>query len=114
MPHTPAKQLRFLGIDTRKQGSPQLYATDESYVLVGWKLSEDSKSRIEIPHGLLAFLERGSCIGTRLEDTGHGTFHLSGEPVTDADTLAQMKILDNEQSIEVPKAKEIRPDDAAS
>ncbi|WP_330182863.1 hypothetical protein OHB26_03875 [Nocardia sp. NBC_01503] len=107
-------QLRFLGVDTRKEGSPQLYATDESYVVVGWKLPEGDRHRIEIPHGLLAYLERGSCIGTRLEDTGHGTFELSGQPVTDPETLAQMKILDYEQSIVVPKAKEIRPDDAAS
>ncbi|MFI1914560.1 hypothetical protein [Nocardia sp. NPDC020380] len=107
-------QLRFLGVDTRKQGSPQLYATDESYVLVGWKPPVEDPRRIEISHGLLAYLERGSCIGTILEDTGHGTFHLSGEPVTDPETLAQMKIRDNEQSIEVPKAKEIRPDDEAS
>ncbi|MFD0365850.1 hypothetical protein ACFQZZ_30805 [Nocardia sp. GCM10030253] len=109
-------KLRYLGTDTRNNGSPTLYATDRcSYVVQGWKLPErDDRHIIEIPHPLLAYLEQGTCLGTRLEDTGHGTFILSGEPVTDTDTLAQMNTPDCEQSIEVPQGKEIRPDDATS
>lgn len=109
-------RLRYLGTNTRNDGSPTLYATDRrSYVVQGWKLSgRDERRVIEIPHPLLAFLEPGSCLGARLEDTGHGTFILSGEPVTDMEALAQMDTPDHEQSIEVPMAKEVRPDDATS
>ncbi|MFE3227189.1 hypothetical protein [Nocardia sp. NPDC059228] len=66
---------------------------------------------IEIPHALLAYLEYGTCLGTLLEDTGHGTFVLAGEPVTDATALTVIKPPAGERSIEVPRGKEIRPDD---
>ncbi|WP_255221956.1 hypothetical protein [Nocardia otitidiscaviarum] len=79
--------------------------------MIGWKLLEDDIRRVEIPHKLLGYLEPGSCLGARLEDSGHGTFYLEGEPITDPAELSQMKILEYEQSIEVPKAREIRPDD---
>ena len=108
-------KLQHLGADTRKDGSPTLFATDTgSYVLQSWKIPGRDERHIEIPHRLLGYLEPGWCLGTRLEDTGHGTFILSGEPVTDHEALSQMNTPDHEQSIEVPKAKEIRPDDATA
>jgi hypothetical protein len=111
-----AMRLRYLGKNTRNDGSPTLYATDRhSYVVQGWKLpGREDRNTIEIPHPLLAFLEPGSCLGARLNDTGHGTFVLSGQPVTDSEALAHMQTPKHEQSIEVPKAKEIRPDDATT
>ncbi|MGY2031495.1 hypothetical protein ACW9HR_26605 [Nocardia gipuzkoensis] len=64
---------------------------------------------IEIPHLLLGFLEPGTCLGTKLTDTGRGTFTLAGTPVTDSEALQQMNLPDRETAIEVVKGKEIRP-----
>ncbi|WP_245548741.1 hypothetical protein [Nocardia exalbida] len=58
---------------------------------------------------LLGFLEPGTCLGTKLTDTGRGTFTLSGTPVTDSGALQQMNLPDHETAIEVAKGKEIRP-----
>ncbi|WP_256668308.1 hypothetical protein [Nocardia cyriacigeorgica] len=35
--------------------------------------------------------------------TGRGTFTLSGRPVTEPDTLAQLDLAEDETAIEVPK-----------
>lgn len=101
-------RITFLGKHTQGGDSPTLYATDQSsYVVQGWKVPGHD-DRVEISHPLLAFLEPGTCLGVPLEDTGHGTFILSGQPVTDADVLAEMNIPDHETCIEVPQGKEIR------
>lgn len=103
--------LRFLGINSTSGQSPTLYASDrESYVIQGWRT--DEIDTIEIPHPLLAYLEPGTCLGALLRDTGHGTFMLSGKPVTDLEALALMDTPDHEASVEVPIAKEIRRDAA--
>jgi HD superfamily phosphohydrolase len=107
-------QLRFLGKSTNGGHSPTLYATDRSsYVVQGWKI-EGHEDQIEIPHPLLAYLEKGTCLGALLHDTGHGTFTLSGEPVTDPEALAQMDLPGHETSVEVPVGQEIRRDAAPS
>jgi len=96
-------RLTFLG----KGGSgtndcPTLYATDqESFLVQGWRTGTPEK--IEIPHLLTGFAEPRTYIGTTLTDTGRGTFLLSGRPITDADTLSQLKLSDDETAIEVPK-----------
>ncbi|MQY19348.1 hypothetical protein NRB20_24330 [Nocardia sp. RB20] len=106
-------RLKFLGKNTTGQQSPTLYASDEgTYVSQGWRT--DVPNQIEIPHRLLQFLEPGTCLGTLLTDTGHGTFTLSGRPVVDAETLAQMDIPAHELAVEVPVGQEIRPDASAS
>jgi hypothetical protein len=103
-------RLRFLGKNTGSHQSPTLYATDQgTYVVQGWRVP-DHPDLIEIPHPLLGFLEPGTCLGTRLTDTGHGTFTLTGEPVTDKEVLAQMDIPSHETCVEVPMGKEIRRD----
>ncbi|MRH90647.1 hypothetical protein GFY24_24935 [Nocardia sp. SYP-A9097] len=105
--------LTFLGKNTTGNQSPTLYLSDRgTYVCQGWKT--DTPGQIEIPHRLLEFLKPGTCLGTLLEDTGHGTFVLSGAPVTDLEALAQMATPDHEMSIEVPLGQEIRPDAVAS
>ncbi len=101
-------RLTFLGKNTQGGDSPTLYATDRgTYVVQGWKVPEHD-NRVEISHPLLAYLEPGTCLGALLHDTGHGTFILSGCPVTDPEALAEMKIPDHETCIEVPQGKEIR------
>lgn len=103
--------VRFLGKDTRQEGSPTLYMTHRnSYIVQGWKVPGRDDGVIEIPHPLLAYLEQGTCLDARLEDTGKGTFLLSGTPVTDADLLGMLNVPEHEQCIEVPAGIEERPD----
>ncbi len=101
--------LRYLGTDSQNGTCPTLFASDrDTYVIQGWRSGPDA-SMIEIPHALLGFLERGTCLGASLTDTGRGTFTLSGAPVTDQEALSQMDLPDHETSIEVSIGKEIRP-----
>lgn len=101
-------QLTFLGKDTQGGGSPTLYATDRgTYVVQGWK-RDGRPTQVEIPHRLLGHVEHGKCLGSHLDDTGHGSFVLSGEPVTDSEALAQMTIPRHETCIEVVAKKEVR------
>lgn len=105
-------RLTFLGKNTNKNGCPTLYRTDRNtYVVQGWRVP-GRDDVLAIPHPLLGFLEPGTCLGVLLQDTGHGTFLLSGEAVTDPEALAQMDIPDHETCIEVPVGKEIRGDAA--
>ncbi|MFJ1455132.1 hypothetical protein [Nocardia sp. N2S4-5] len=60
---------------------------------------------MEIPHLLTGFAEPGTFIGATMTDTGRGTFTLTGTPVTDSETLAQMDIYPDETVIEVRKAE---------
>ncbi|WP_067532257.1 hypothetical protein [Nocardia crassostreae] len=107
--------LRFLGVDTRNSGSPTLYASErDTYIVLGWEVPEQDSRNIEIPHRLLTYLEEGTCLGTLLHDTGHGTFLLEGEPVTDPAALEAINSSAGERSIEVPMGKEVRPDDATT
>ncbi len=102
-------RLRFLGTDSQNGTCPTLFASDKgTYVIQGWRTGPDG-SVIEIPHALLKFLEPGTCLGAQLTDTGHGTFTLSGTPVTDLEALQQMDLPGHETGIEVPIGKEIRP-----
>ncbi len=102
-------RLRFLGKSTNGGRSPTLYASDKgTYVVQGWRT--DRNNQIAIPHRLLEFLEPGTCLGTILHDSGHGTFTLAGEPVTDSEALEQMELPAHEASVEVPVGQEIRPD----
>lgn len=107
-------RLKFLGKSTTGTQSPTLYASDHNtYVVQGWRVP-GRPGQIEIPHPLLAFLEPGTCLGTVLHDSGHGTFTLAGEPVSDDEALSQMDVPDHELSVEVPIGQEIRPDALAS
>ncbi|WP_433662582.1 hypothetical protein ACQPW1_10770 [Nocardia sp. CA-128927] len=103
--------VRFLGTSSNYDGSPTLFATATGYLVQGW-LVQDREDTIEIPHRLLAFLEPGTCLSARLEDTGRGTFLLSGTPVSDSSILAEIEVPSHERCIEVPSAREIRPDDS--
>jgi hypothetical protein len=96
-------RLTFLG----KGGSggndcPTLYASDqETYVIQGW--ATDQSGMVEIPHLLTGFAEPRTYIGTTLTDTGRGTFVLTGRPITEPETLMQLKLAEDETAIEVPK-----------
>ncbi|MFC8531776.1 hypothetical protein [Nocardia sp. NPDC057227] len=102
--------MQFLGKNAGSHQSPTLYLSDRHTYVVQSSRVPDQPDLIEIPHPLLGFLERGTCLGAQLHDTGHGTFTLTGTPVTDTEALAQMLIPAHETSIEVPIGKEIRRD----
>jgi len=96
-------QLTFLGKETQGGGSPTLFTTDrDTYVVQGWKVEGDPTS-VEIPPRLLGHLEPRTCLGTRLRDTGRGSFILSGTLVTDVHALSQMDVPDHETCVEVAK-----------
>jgi hypothetical protein len=52
---------------------------------------------------LLGFAEPDTLVGATMTDTGRGTFTISGRPITDDETLAQLVLADDEMAIEVPK-----------
>lgn len=56
--------------------------------------------------------EAGTCLGALLHDTGHGTFLLTGDPVTDPAALAQMRLPGHESAVEVGVGVERRGDAA--
>lgn len=97
--------LKFLGKGGSGDGEcPSLFATDTStYVVVGWKT--ETPGTVEIPHLLLGFAEPDTFIGASMTDTGRGTFLISGRPIIDRETVAQMNMESHETAIEVPKAE---------
>ncbi|MBF6360561.1 hypothetical protein IU447_10575 [Nocardia farcinica] len=98
-------RLRFLGKGGSDVGGcPTLYATDNgTYLVQGWETGE--VATIEIPHLLPGFAEPDTYIRSRLTDSGRGTFTVTGRPVTEAETLAQLDLAANEAAIEVPKIR---------
>jgi hypothetical protein len=96
-------RLQFLGKGGSGQGQcPTLYATDQgSFLVQGWVTGEPAT--VEIPHLLLGFAEPDTLVGATMTDTGRGTFTISGRPITDDETLAQLVLADDEMAIEVPK-----------
>ncbi|UFS99685.1 hypothetical protein [Nocardia huaxiensis] len=97
--------LKFLGKGGSGDGEcPTLFATETStYVVVGWKT--DMPGTVEIPHLLLGFAEPDTFVGANLNDTGRGTFLVSGRPITEPETLNQMSVEPHETAIEVPKSE---------
>ncbi|MGW1742390.1 hypothetical protein ACWCPQ_26695 [Nocardia sp. NPDC001965] len=96
-------RLRFLGKGGSNVGEcPSLYASDQdTYVVQGWVTGQ--AETVEIPHLLTGFAEPDTFIGATMTDTGRGTFTLTGRPVTEPGTLAQLELADGETAIEVPK-----------
>ncbi|MFB8277834.1 hypothetical protein [Nocardia colli] len=93
-------KLERLGGDSGNGQSPTLFRSDQqSYVVQGW--STGSSDTIEIPHGLIQYLQPGTCLGALLQDTGHGTFTLTGEPVTDPEALDQIQLPGHESAVQV-------------
>jgi hypothetical protein len=113
-------RLRFLAIDTGKDGCPTLYASDQdTYVIQGWRVSDaalvaelglaDGETCVEVPGRLLTFLEAdGSEEAQDVElrpyrRTERGTYIIWGIEVTDSEALGQMDIPAHETVVEVPK-----------
>lgn len=104
-------QLEKLGGDSTDGQSPTLFRSDrDTYVVQGW--STDATDTIEIPHRLLRHLQPRTCLGALLHDTGHGTFMLTGPPVTDSEALEQIRLPGHESAVEVAIGTEKRRDAA--
>lgn len=104
-------KLERLGGDSTDGQSPTLFLSDRgSYVTQGW--NTDRPDTIEIPHRLIRYLKPGTCLGALLRDTGHGTFLLTGDPVTDPEALEQIRLPAHEAAVEVPVGTERRRDAA--
>ncbi|MFE3446049.1 hypothetical protein ACFXNW_23725 [Nocardia sp. NPDC059180] len=104
-------KLERLGGDSTDGQSPTLFRSDRrTYVVQGW--STDSPDTIEIPHRLIRHLEPRTCLGALLRDTGHGTFMLTGDPVTDTEALEQIRLPEHESAVEVTIGTERRRDAA--
>ena len=103
-------RVQILGTDSKVNGSPTLYLSDRpSYLVQGWRLP-DRADQVEIPHGLLRFLQPDTCLGVKLEDTGWGTFLVSGSSVQDSEALAAMMIPEHEAAVEVAIGAQLRRD----
>ncbi|MGK8559476.1 hypothetical protein [Nocardia gipuzkoensis] len=104
-------KLERLGGDSTDGQSPTVFRSDRgTYVVQGW--STDSLDTVEIPHRLIRHLVPGTCLGALLRDTGHGTFMLTGSPVTDAEALEQIGLPSHESAVEVGIGSERRRDAA--
>ncbi|MBB5791767.1 hypothetical protein [Jiangella mangrovi] len=111
-------KLRFIAIDTGKDGCPTLYASDQdSYVIQGWRLADpasvpelpiqEHETCVEVPARLLTALERPAAEGAGATShlaTGRGTYIIRGPEITDPGTLAQMNVPSHETAVEVPRA----------
>jgi hypothetical protein len=107
-------RLTFLGKKTQRKWSPTLFATDrDTYVVQGWRVPGHETS-VEIPMGLLEYLEADTRLAAVLHSTGHGSYVVSGAAVHDAEALAQMDIPDHETCIEVGKVREGDVNDTAA
>lgn len=107
-------QLTFLGKVTQGGGSPTLFATDRDTYVVQGNRGPGRETSVEIPTGLLAYLERNTQLAAVLHPTEQDTYILSGAAVTDVDALAQMDIPGHETCVEVGKIREGGADEAAA
>jgi hypothetical protein len=114
-------RLRFLGKNSTPTNSPTLYATDQdSYVVQGWIITDpdvlarhdlpEDETLVEVPPALLKYLSLDgldgvvSRLGAPIVDTmPNGNYVIRGKRVTDAETLSQMSIPDNETCLLVAK-----------
>lgn len=100
--------LEFLGTTSKNGACPNLYATDDSYVVQGRKINE---ATVEIPAALLDFVPTGHPdtvdSSPALRATGGGTYIVQGETVTDPAALAtlhQRGLPDHEAAVAVPRS----------
>jgi hypothetical protein len=110
-------RLRFIAIDTGKDGCPTLYAAEdrESYVVQGWRVSDptargvrlrDGDTCVEVPKRLLTHLESPGdavTITPPYVATEKGTYIVWGPEILDAETLGQMDVPGHETAVEVAR-----------
>src|SRR5262249_564886 len=115
-------RIRFLGKVTENGDSPTLYVTERStYLIQRWKLTDpqifakldtsESETVVEIYALLMTHLTKDglsgfvtSWIPPIVHVKENGNLIIQGKQVTDAEALAEMKIPDHEDVVEVDKA----------
>jgi hypothetical protein len=115
-------RIRFLGKESEYRNSPTLYATERrTYLIQGWKVADSEiLAKLEIPEGETV-VEIYACLMAHLTKDGlsgvvtswippivhvkeNGNLIIQGRRVTDSEALAEMRIPDNEDAIEIDKA----------
>jgi hypothetical protein len=115
-------RIRFLGKETEYRDSPTLYATERcTYLFQGWKVTDpeilakldisESETVVEIYARLMTHLTKDGLSGVVTSWTPpivhvkeNGNLIMQGSRVTDLEALAEMKIPDHEDVVEVNKA----------
>ena len=107
-------KIRFLGKETENGDSPTLYVTERcTYLVQGWKVTDmpESETVVEIYARLMTHLTKdglGGVVRSWAPPIVHvkenGNLIVQGRQVTDPETLAEMKIPDHEDAVEVDKA----------
>jgi hypothetical protein len=115
-------KIRFLGKVTEHGDSPTLYATERgTYYIQGWKVTDseiltkldipESETVVEIYALLMTHLVKDGLSGVVtswippiVHVKENGNLVIQGKQVTDPDSLAEMKIPDREDVVEVDKA----------
>lgn len=114
-------EIRFLGKSSEHGDSPTLYATDRStYLVQGWKVAYpeilakldvlEDETVVEIYARLMNHLAKDGKSGvvTRwispiVHVRENGNLVIQGKRLTDSESLAQMKVPDHEDVVEVDK-----------
>ena len=114
--------IRLLGKETEYRDSPTLYATERcTYLVQGWKVTDpeilakldipESETVVEIYARLMTHLAKDGLSGVVTSWTPpivhvkeNGNLIIQGKRVTDSEALAEMKIPDHEDVVEVNKA----------
>jgi hypothetical protein len=115
-------KIRFLGKETENGDSPTLYVTERrTYLIQGWKVTDpeilaklDTPERetvVEVYARLMTHLTKDGLRGvvtSRTPPIVHvkesGNLIVQGRQVTDPEALAEMKIPDHEDAVEVDEA----------
>lgn len=113
-------QLRFIGKESKSGDSPTLYATDrDTYVIQGYTVPPEVRDGLEPAEGNTCVVIYDRLLGHLAREGITGTPHrrrpivaavdeessvIEGTVVTDAQARAQMRIPDNENCVEIPKA----------
>ncbi|MEV6863572.1 hypothetical protein AB0M44_21520 [Streptosporangium subroseum] len=101
-------RLTFLGKDTKDDGSPTLYLTENgTFLIQGWIVTDsevtgrfqlsDGETLVEVPHKLMTHLPPGTAVPLRsdiLLDIG-GTYVFRGPLVVNPAVLTQLDMPDH-------------------
>ncbi|MGH8626226.1 MAG: GNAT family N-acetyltransferase [Gammaproteobacteria bacterium] len=115
-------KIRFLGKESEYRDSPTLYATERcTYLVQGWKVTDpeiltkldvpESETVVEVYARLMSHLTKDGLSGVVTSWTPpivhikeNGNLIIQGKRVADPEALAELKIPDHEDVVEVDKA----------
>jgi hypothetical protein len=89
---------------------PNINLSDRNtYVVQGYIVASEQQvcsdeAVVEIPLSLLPELSGAAALQDGLVLTDHGTLHVRGKQITDAEVLAELDLPAGENAVEIPKA----------